>query len=43
MAARRCVTQLDLPSKESNKLSLRIQNSAIAPGNGGELVKADVL
>ncbi len=37
-----CVTQLDLPSKDT-RLGLRVQNSAIAPGNGGALIKAEVL
>ena len=37
-----CVTQIGMPSKDA-PLGLRVQSSAIGPGNGGELIKADVL
>ena len=37
-----CASQIDLPTKEAG-LRVRMQNSAIAPGNGGELIKADAL
>ena len=37
-----CASQIDLPTKEAG-LRVRMQSSAIAPGNGGELIKADAL
>lgn len=37
-----CASQIDLPSKDAG-LRVRVQSSAIAPGNGGELIKADAL
>jgi len=37
-----CASQIDLPSKD-NGLRLRVQSSAIAPGNGGELVTSAAL
>jgi uncharacterized protein YycO len=37
-----CATRLDLPTKDAG-LRLRVQSSVIAPGNGGELIAADVL
>ena len=37
-----CASQIDLPTKDAG-LRVRMQSSAIAPGNGGELIKADAL
>ena len=37
-----CASQVDLPTRD-NGLRLRLQDSGIAPGNGGELVGADLL
>jgi uncharacterized protein YycO len=37
-----CASQIDLPSKDTG-LRIRMQSSAIAPGNGGELIKTDAL
>ena len=37
-----CASRIDLPSEDSG-MRLRIQNSGIAPGNGGELIPIDAL
>lgn len=37
-----CASRIDLPS-EDNGMRLRIQNSGIAPGNGGELIAIEAL
>jgi cell wall-associated NlpC family hydrolase len=42
LAAGGCASRVDLPSKDS-ALGLRVQNSAIAPGNGGELIDGRAL
>lgn len=38
-----CATRVDLPTQDNFRLGLRMQSSAIAPGNGGELIQADAL
>ena len=37
-----CASHIELPTKDAG-LRVRMQSSAIAPGNGGELIKADAL
>ncbi|RZI91900.1 MAG: YaeF family permuted papain-like enzyme [Variovorax sp.] len=39
-----CASRVDLPSADNKlRVGLRMQNSSIAPGNGGELVKSTAL
>ena len=38
-----CASRVDLPSSDNMRVGLRMQSSAIAPGNGGELVKSAAL
>ncbi len=38
-----CASRIELPEKRGEWPQLRVQNSGIAPGNGGELVNAGVL
>lgn len=37
-----CASRVELPAKDA-ALGLRVQSSAIAPGNGGELIRGDAL
>lgn len=38
-----CASRVDLPSSDNLRVGLRMQNSAIAPGNGGELIRGAAL
>ncbi len=38
-----CASRVDLPSADNLRVGLRMQNSSIAPGNGGELISGAAL